>query len=580
MIRWRFIITRTLIVVAVILLLRYTLSPIAKYVTVRALQAITGAKVDIAMVHVGLFPPSVRYEGLEVADPRDDKSRKNAISAESVAFEIDGDAFLHRRYVVRNGQVTGLRIGSDRMNSGHFEPQPAPEASTTSPWMSQLVDSLVSMSGDRLETFGKELEMTKRAELIRRRWQGEYASLTKRAEDLEASVKELRDTARSVDNPLRDIPRIEAALRRAKEIQAELVAVRNEIDQIPAKAQEDLLSMQKAKDIDLAKIEEITSFDISGSDNFGPQLLAGIINRQVDRMREYVDAGREIADWTVAAPEVERERGETFDLVRGIRKPSMLIQRCEVNGELQSDGKPYQLSGIVENITSQPKLREQPFRARLKLEGPQVVRLDYSRDDSSTIVRESLTMHWPEIPAPRMRMGDADSFALEVSGGRMELWAQLDSTGDTVQGRVVSRRVDTKIDLQSSPKIAKTAIVTNLSETLAAVDRLEIDANFVGTWADMDIAISTNLTQMLKTGMNQAIAAQVTASRDELTAKLNETYTAQMEELQSFVNKEQAQARSLLAKADSTVQEFSEKVLSETGAAESYLGRLRNLQLK
>jgi uncharacterized protein (TIGR03545 family) len=179
-----------------------------------------------------------------------------------------------------------------------------------------------------------------------------------------------------------------------------------------------------------------------------------------------------------------------------------------------------------------------------------------------------------------MKFGDSDALAFELSDGRMELWAQLDSTGDTVQGRIVSRRVDTKIDLTSNPKIANTVIAKNLKESLAAVDRVEVDATFAGTWADMDVSVSTNLTQTLKAGMSQAIAAQVSETRASLNAKLNETYQTQMAELQTFVTNEQTQARTLVAKADTTIQEFSEKILGESGAAESYLGRLRGFQLK
>ncbi len=580
MIRWRFIVTRAIVVVAIVLLLRYALAPVAKYVTVRAVEAATGAKVDIAKASVWLFPPSLSYEGLQIADPRGDKAMKNAFSAAAVNFEIDGDALLHRRYVVREGSINGLKIGSDRLDSGHLAPEPKSASDASSEWLTHFFDSLVNSSEDKLVAFGNELEMVRRGDQIRRRWKGEYASLMKRAEQLESSVKQLRDSAKSVDNPLRDWPKIEAALAKSKEIQKELLAVRAAIDAIPAQIQEDLASMEKAKQADVARIEEITSFDFSSADKIGPRLLADVVNRQVDRMRVYVDRGREIADWTVAAPTAERQRGETIDLVRGNHLPSMLIRRCEVSGELSADGNPYQLTGILENITDQPKLRELPFRARLKLDGPQEVRVDYVRDDSQAIAHESLTMHFPEIVAPAMSFGDSDRLALDVSNGRMELWAQVEVMGDTLQGRLVSRRVETNIDLRTDPKIASTAIVSNLKNTLANVDRVEVDASFTGSWSDMDVSISTNLTQILKTGIDQAIAAQIAETRQQLTAKLAETYQAQMADLQTFVSKEQTEARKLLAKADTTIQEFSEKVLSESGAADVYLGRLRGIGLK
>ena len=46
MIRWRFVFTRLLIVIAVLALLRWGMGPVAQYVTVRGLETATGSKVD------------------------------------------------------------------------------------------------------------------------------------------------------------------------------------------------------------------------------------------------------------------------------------------------------------------------------------------------------------------------------------------------------------------------------------------------------------------------------------------------------------------------------------------------------
>jgi len=582
MIRWRFILTRVVIVVAVFLILRYALGPVAKYVTVRSLESATGAKVNIDRAIVGLFPPSVRYEGLQIADPRSSNSMTNAVEMDSMVLEIDGDAFLHRRYVVRDGQITGLKIGSDRLTAGHFDPQPKleNESSATSEWMSEFFGSLTHASKEKLDTFANDLEMVKRADQIRRRWKTEYLMLTKRAEQLEASIKVIRDSAKGVENPLRDWPRIEAALAKSKEVQNELVAVRAAIDEIPTKVQADLISMQNAKQIDLDRIEKITSLDLSNRDTFGPRLLADTVNAQVDRMRAYVETGREVANWTVAAPKVGRQIGETFELLQGPQLPSVLVRRCEISGELQSSGKPYLLTGVLENLTHQPRLRNQPFHARLKLEGTQTIRIEYLRDDTSADVRESLTVHWPEVSAPNLKIGDSDSISLEMQNGRLELWAQLDAKGSQMQGRLVSRRVGTSIDVVSSAEAADTVLVSSLKRSLSSVDRVEVDASFNGSWDDMNVEISTNLTQVFKSGMDQAIAAQLTATRAELASKLNATYQAQMADLQTFLTAEQTQARNLVAKADSTIQELSTKILSESGSADAYLGRLRGGVLK
>ena len=81
MIRWRFVITRLIVVVAVIVLLSLGLGPVAHFVTVKGLEKATGAKVEIANTHVWLFPsPQIQFVDFAVADPRDDKEMRESES--------------------------------------------------------------------------------------------------------------------------------------------------------------------------------------------------------------------------------------------------------------------------------------------------------------------------------------------------------------------------------------------------------------------------------------------------------------------------------------------------------------------
>ena len=68
MIRWPFEFTRLVIIIAVVALLRWGLGPVANYVTIRGLEGVTGAKVEIAKTRVGLFPPRVQYLDVRIAE--------------------------------------------------------------------------------------------------------------------------------------------------------------------------------------------------------------------------------------------------------------------------------------------------------------------------------------------------------------------------------------------------------------------------------------------------------------------------------------------------------------------------------
>ncbi len=111
MIRWRFLLTRLIIAVAVLMILAVGLGPVANYITVAGLQASTGARAEIGSTSVRLFPPSLRFTDVHVADPRDGKELRDAFMADSIDLAIDGDALLRRRWVIREGKISGLQIG-------------------------------------------------------------------------------------------------------------------------------------------------------------------------------------------------------------------------------------------------------------------------------------------------------------------------------------------------------------------------------------------------------------------------------------------------------------------------------------
>ncbi len=196
MIRWQFVLTRLIVVIAVLMLLRWGLGPVANFLTVRGLQSVTGSKVEVAQTRVGLFPPRIQYVGLQIADPRGGKELRNMVSADSIDLVIDGEALLHRRWVARDGKVTGLQIGAQRDQSGHFEavePEPARDGGPSI--LSQFVGLGAAKINADAKSYAANLETVRRSKQIREHWESEYEQLVTRARSLEKQVRSIRDEA-------------------------------------------------------------------------------------------------------------------------------------------------------------------------------------------------------------------------------------------------------------------------------------------------------------------------------------------------------------------------------------------------
>lgn len=572
MIRWQFIITRLIVVVALIVLLGWGLVPIAHFATIRSIETITGAKVDIDRTHVGFFPPRIAYSNVSIADPRSDKEMRDAFRADLMSFAIDGEALLHRRFVAREGRITGIQIDTARDTSGHYESTEAPSESDSPSMLSRLFGAAAAKATDQAEAIAGDLETVRRSKEIRARWEKEYESLVLRARQLEKQIRTVRDEARGIDNPLRDWPALERTLAQAKQARSDLMTVRQSIDSLPDRLQADLAQLDEAKQIDLAKAQEYLPGDYADSGDAGIEMISRVVRDQIERVRGYLEGGRTIASYTVVAPESDRQRGTDYDLDR-LDRPGFMVRYCEVGGLFRSGGETYSMTGIVENMTPTPELLAEPTRALLRLEGPDVVRVDYIRDRRKGADVDLVKLHWPNTVAKPVRIGNENDAGVTIAGGNRELWVQIRTDGDQLQGRLVSKQSDLSMTLNVNPKYADTPAAAALRDSLAGVDRVEVDARFEGTWSDLDFDVKSNLSGILSRATRQAIDSQLSDTRAKLTAKINQEHAAQVLALRQWLGSRQSEARSLLASADKSIEEMSQKVLDEVGDADAYLGK-------
>ena len=114
------------VVVGIVLAVLMFKDPLAKRALTVGLQKITGAKVDIASVHVGILDASVTVRGLAAADKN--APMKNIFEAQKIQLDFNLTQLLKKRFVCQNLEVSGMAFGTDRKTSGEL-PRAAKKAS-------------------------------------------------------------------------------------------------------------------------------------------------------------------------------------------------------------------------------------------------------------------------------------------------------------------------------------------------------------------------------------------------------------------------------------------------------------------
>jgi len=122
MIRWSYLRPRLIVLAIVLGLFWFALDPLVRRGLVSLGQAVAGAKVEIGKVRTSVWRTEISLSDVQVADPG--SPMENLFEARQVKLGLEGSSLLRRKLIVRDGVVSGIRLGTPRTTSGALEKRP------------------------------------------------------------------------------------------------------------------------------------------------------------------------------------------------------------------------------------------------------------------------------------------------------------------------------------------------------------------------------------------------------------------------------------------------------------------------
>ena len=169
MIRWEYLVPRLIILSTVALFLVFGLSPLARWTTVFLGTNAVGARVDVEGVDVSLARMDVTVDHLAIANSSSPMT--NLMEIGQARLDVDAEHLAHRRLVVRQGVLTGIRFASPRDHSGAVPLEPEEEAEDQDSRSAERVLAWLRGCGDRLqEDLESELQTPGVCRELMRRW--------------------------------------------------------------------------------------------------------------------------------------------------------------------------------------------------------------------------------------------------------------------------------------------------------------------------------------------------------------------------------------------------------------------------
>ena len=592
MIRWNYLIPRAGMIVAAAIFLRIAAGPLCSAMLVRTIDSITGAEAEISDLNLQLFPPRMTLSELSLIKPeaslehikllknQENKPSPNLMAAERIDLLLNSNSLLHRQFVIDSAEVSGVFIDSDRANPAQQKPVKLNLNEKAMNYIpSTLINAAETIHSKTKEKL-KQLEVTETSRRLEDQWRKEFASLQIEIDQLKRQTHEILASAKQLDNPLRDLKQVESSYQQMQVTQDQLSAIRQRLDSLPKRIQQDYAQLQQAKQNDLSSIKSAIPNCFLSDGELNRDLVGDTVAGYLTQAKEFVEHGETLANYTVIPPKSPRLRGETY-LFPSHKSELPLLRQCELSGQLTHHGEKYQLTAQLENANESATNMSEPLRIKISLRGKDQIRMEYAAQRRGNKSASQLTMHWPASASSEVGLGGIKTTGIHWTARSKELWLQIrkeETTGDEIlySGRMISKQQGTNVRVASQESATPPATLMTLQDQLASVDEILFDVKFNKPgneqWA---IEVDSNLGGEIRKASTQALSLEATRAKDQLIDEIQATYEREFQELKSMLVAKQKEVSAAYDSTQSFIGGIKKTLLPVSTDAQFYLSRMK-----
>lgn len=556
MIRWSYLIPRLILLTAAVLAVSWWLDPLLHWVIVRLGEGVAMAKVDISELSTRLPAAEVCLRDVQVANARD--PARNLFEADEITLGFETNALLKRKFVVREGRIAGLRIGTSRATPGTLERRGGlldwlPDdlagrldagqvADFGRPWLERFAMLLKRQITEEVE----QLESVRLARELTTRWPAELARMEARVDQFKARADRLQQLARgSSANPLENAGKAQEIIAEVDSLQRDIATFRSEVQRLRDQALRDRDGIVTAQRNDLQKIREQLRLDDLESGGLSEYLLGHELHQRVQTaaqwirwLRQHVPSGN-AEDPASSTP--KRARGVDVMFAGLAPQPDFLIRSLSMEGEGQARGERFQFLGTAQGLTSQPTTYGQPAVFHVEVRGPVAMQIEAVLDRTQPVASDYISVECPALAQPRRLLGKPDQIALAVSPSSASLSLRLELDGENLSGRLSVRQDPVELKPEIAAAYGGQQMADRLADALRDIRTLDVTAQLSGTLQRPTCRIQSTLGPRLAQAFQGLLARELETRREELAKAVQAKVEGEMLRFeQLFVAKQQA----------------------------------------
>ena len=566
-------------------------------------SGLNGAKVEIDNLSFSIFGPELRWDRLQVTDPKN--TMINMVESGFCEFKMEFLPLLSNKVIIENIQLSDLRTNTDRENDGAISKeerivisQPNYVKETVSKLRKRIEDTPALQLAGQVKSANVDsilailnITSVKKIDSLQKNLTGKYDTWYKELTNLDygKDLKTIEQKVKSFDvKKLKSIEDYRSALNNVEQINSTISSVSKDFQNKKKSLQSDLSNLKSGVSVvddwvaadyksalSMAKIPEINT------QNMAEMIFGERVVGQFSQYLGYVGEARSYAN-KLKSDEPEKQdpprlKGQDIYFYNQHARPDFWIKNIDLSGQTENQ---IHLSGFVQNIVSDQRQIGAPTEFDIKGSSDEgaSVELTGSLNYLEEIPQEKFNVYYAGFSLANTKISDSDLLPNKVKKGTGKVESSVNLSGDNIEGKVKFTGQNLEFDLSQQGK-PKNKIEEIIQSIVKSISTLDLVMSIQGKGDDLKFRINSNLDDLFVKKMNAILSGEVAAAKKKLKSKIDAEVNKYKNKLNNMISAKEKMIQSEIKKYEDMINKQKELVNKKKKEIEDKIKKEQSKQL-
>jgi uncharacterized protein (TIGR03545 family) len=539
---------------------------------------IVGAKVEIDNLDVSLTDLRIRWDRLQVTNPK--KTMTNLFETGRAEFDLEFIPLLSGKYIIESLRLNDIRTNTPRETDGRLEKTEETEPGFIGQTIINLSKQVESNVSSEIFKTQQKLNVDSVLKLLDIQSIGQmkilYTDLDTKYSKYQTMVSgtHLLDDAKHAESRIKSLDL--KKMKTLNDYQQGLTTLNNvygtidTLQNFVSKTKNEITGDLRKASSDVGQVDDWISADYDramakaklpqlNAENMGRLLFGDMLINRFNQYLGYIATGRSYSEkFSGGTPEKEkppRLKGQDIRFSSLQDRPEFWIKEIELSGQTADS---IELGGTVDDIVSNQKIIGKPTVLNIHGGKPGMINMaiDGEMNYLGADPREKFRLKYAGFSLAGTRLSESRLLPNTVKSGAGDITTALDINGNTIDGSITFTADNIRF-AQDTSNEPRSKIEQIIHSVVAGISSVEVKATVRGDADHLSVGISSNLDRIFADRLQAVAGEEIRAAKAKIKNEIDRRIGEERQKLDKLVADNEKNIRDKISEYDQALKDLT-----------------------